>query len=124
MVSQDVPRNQSQQISKSFGVNLRETSPTVLYTCPAGKKATVKGSALVDSTGAAGTVDLVIAGQSIAEWQATGGGTDPNVPQNLAINTRFQFDVQLNSGETISYTQNTGSNASMTFSISVQESNA
>jgi len=124
MVSADVPRNTSQQISKSFGINIRETSPTILYTCPAGKKATIKGSALVDSTGAAAQVDLLVAGQSLAEWQASGGGDNPNVPQNLATNVRFEFEVQLNAGEVIEYEQNTGSNASMTFSISVQESNA
>ncbi len=124
MVSADVPRNTSQQISKSFGINLRETSPKTLYTCPTGKKATIKGSALVDSTGAASTVDLLVANQSIAEWQGSGGGNNPSVPQDLATGVRFEFEVQLNVGEKIEYIQNTGTNASMTFSISVQESNA
>lgn len=123
MTSIDVPRNSSQKSTASIGINVRKIlSPFIFYTCPVGKKAVIRGTALCDSTGAAATVDLRVAGISIAEWQAAGGVPNPNVPQDLELGTEFRFEVQLNAGETLLYDQNSGTNASINVNISIQES--
>lgn len=124
MVSEITTLNSVQKIP-TVGINIRRTlSPFAFYTCPAGKKAVIKGSAVVDNTGAAVTVDLNAAGNSIAEWQFSGGGTDPNVPQDLALGTLFKFEIQLDAGETLDYSQNTGTNASINVNAMVQETPA
>ncbi len=122
MTSIDVPRNQSQKLSALDGINVRETtSPVIFYLCPVGKTASVKGFAECDSTGAAASVRLNVAGASIATWKFSGGVTDPNVPNNLTVGTRIFFDVQLKAGETIGYTQSSGTNASFNLNATVQE---
>jgi len=103
-------------------INIRRVvSPFAFYTCPAGKKAIVKGTAEVTGTGAAATVDLNAAGTSIAEWQSAGGNLNDDVPQNMAIGVRFFFEIQLDAGETIDYDQNAGTNAEMNFNAEVHE---
>jgi len=96
--------------------------PTTYYTCPAGKIARIKGTWLCEDTGAAATVDLNAAGISIAEVQATGGGTDPNVPQDLAEGLLFPFDIILVATETLDVSQNTGTNADTLINAVITES--
>jgi len=105
-----VPLNQTQKITELQIIDDILVQPHTWYTCPAGKKARVKGWCFCESGGAAVTMDLV-AVQSIAEWQASGGNANQNEPQNLALLVRFDFDVILNAGEILQTTQNTGTNA-------------
>jgi len=69
-------------------------------------------------------VDLNAAGVSIAEWQSAGGQLNDDVPQNMAVGVRFNFEIQLDAGETIDYDQNTGTNAELNFNAEVQETPA
>lgn len=120
---QIVSRNQVQVSNKRALSQNDVLQPVTYYTCPAGKIAVIKGTWLCDDTGAAATVDLNAAGLSIAEVQATGGGTDPNVPQNLAEGLLFPFEVTLAATETLNVTQNTGTNANTTVLAIIEEFN-
>jgi len=95
--------------------------PITYYTCPAGKRAIIKGSAVCSGTGAAATVDIIANGVSLCEWQSTGGVFDPNVPQDLAEGTEFPFEVQLEAGETLVSAQNSGTNAEINIYCEIQE---
>jgi len=118
-----VSRNQNQLSNKRQITRNDVLQPVVYYTCPANKVAVIKGTWLCDDTGAAATVDLNAAGISIAEVQATGGGTDPNIPQDLAEGLLFPFEVTLAATETLGVTQNTGTNANTTILAIVEEFN-
>jgi len=120
---QVISRNQVQVSNKRALSSNDVLQPVVYYTCPAGKIAVIKGTWLCDDTGAAATVDLNAAGLSIAEVQATGGGTDPNVPQDLAEGLLFPFEVTLAATETLGVTQNTGTNANTTVLAVIEEFN-
>ena len=64
-----------------------------------------------------------MAGISLAEWQASGGGTDPNLPQDLVISFLYQFEVNLSAGENIGRSQSSGTNANTTINIVIEEFN-
>jgi len=96
--------------------------PITYYTCPAGKIAKIKGFWLCDDTGAAALVDLVAKGISIAEVQATGGGSDINKPQDLAEGINIPFEVTLVATETLVTAQDSGTNANTTINAVVTES--
>lgn len=117
-----VSRNQIQKTNKRT-LNQQNTSghPITFYTCPAGKIAVIKGTIVCSSTGAAATVDFNVAGISLCEWQASGGGTDPNVPQDLVVGFLFHFEVNLSAGETIATNMSSGSNANTTINIVIEE---
>jgi len=72
---QIISRNQLQKISTTPMIR-RDTAehPITYYTCPTGAKAIIKGKTVCSGTGAAAVVDILAAGISICEWQATGGG--------------------------------------------------
>jgi len=121
---QVISRNQVQKTNKRTVVR-SDTSgyPITYYTCPTGKIAQIKGTWLCSDTGAAATVDLNVAGVSYAEVQATGGGTDINIPQDLAEDLLFPFEINLGSGETLTCSQNTGTNANTKVNFVVEEFN-
>jgi len=123
MLPQVIARNQIQK-SNERQLFQQDTAshPITYYTCPAGKIATIKGKWLCDDTGAAGVVDLNAAGVSIAEVQATGGGTDPNIPQDLAEGLLFAFEVTLIATETLATSQDVGSNANTIINAVITES--
>jgi len=124
---QIISRNQIQKIP-TIALNVRKTlsggTDGDFYTVPTGKKARIKGVATCDSTGAATTVDLNVAGTSLAEWQSAGGTADPFIPQDLALGVQFPFDVQLDAGEILQYSQNSGTNASMNVNAEILETPA
>lgn len=125
MTSFDVPRNSSQKVSASFGINLRTTTtPYSIYICPAGKKAHIKGTVECDSTGAAINADLIVSNISVAEWQATGGRDDQNKPQELSTGVRFNVDVRMNELTQMELEQTTGTNASFRVNLTIEESSA
>lgn len=106
----------------TIAINVRKTlSPFVFYLCPAGKKAIIKGTAVCDNTGAAANVSLVAAGVSIAKWLAAGGQGNQNKPREMSVEVQFDFEIQLDAGDSISYSQDVGTNASIDFNAMVQE---
>jgi len=59
-------------------------------------------------------------------WQKfnqQGGGTDINIPQDLAENLNFPFEVTLSATETLDCSQNTGTNAATLLIAEVEEFN-
>jgi len=119
---QIISRNQVQKTNQRV-IERGDTSgyPLTYYTCPAGKIAKIKGTWICNDTGAAATVDLNVAGTSYAEVQASGGGTDPNIPQDLAEGLLFKFEIQINATETLACSQNTGTNANTRLNIVIEE---
>jgi len=118
---QVISRNNIQRSNKRSLNSSDVLQPVIYYTCPANKIAVIKGVWLCSDTGAAATVDLNAAGVSIAEVQATGGGTDPNIPQDLAEGLNYAFEVTLAATETLGVTQNTGTNAATLISAIIEE---
>ncbi len=121
---QIISRNQVQKTNKRTLFSADTSGyPITDYTVPAGKIAVIKGTCVCSDTGAAATVDLNAAGVSIAEWQATGGGTDPNIPQDLVEGFVFKFEINLAAAETLTRTQSSGTNANTTINILIEEFN-
>lgn len=121
---QVISRNQVQKTNKRVITWATDVvQPTTWYTCPSNKIAIIKGRCTCDGTGAAATADLNINDVSIAEWQASGGGTDPNVPQDLAVGFIYSFEAELNAGETLTTTQSSGSNANFKLNATIEEFN-
>jgi len=121
---QIIARNQIQKTNKRT-VSRADTSgyPITYYTCPTGKIAVIKGSWICDDTGAAAVVDLNSAGISIAEVQATGGVITLTTPQNLAEDVLYPFEADLVAGETLTCTQDSGTNATTKLFIVIEEFN-
>jgi len=124
---QIISRNQIQKIP-TIALNVRKVlsggTDGDFYTVPTGKKAKIKGVAVCTGAGAAATVDLNVAGTSFAEWQATGGDNDPFKPQTLALGVQFPFEIQLDAGEILQYSQNSGTNAEMNINAEILETPA
>ena len=91
-------------------------SPATFYTCPAGKRAIITGKAICNSLGAAANVRLNAGGLEICRWQAA--GTSSVI---LTTGTIFSFSIQLTAGQTLDYTQSSGTNAGMDIISVVQE---
>jgi len=120
-------RNAAQNIP-TFEINGRIVlQPHTWYTCPAGKKALVKGSVQCTNRGAAANADFNVAGVLLFSW-ITGGAIVADYidgPRSLStVNSGQQafFDVELSAGEIIETTQNTGTNAEFNVFAKVQES--
>jgi len=124
---QVISRNQIQRIP-TIALNVRKVlsggTDGDFYTTPTGKKAVIKGVATCTGVGAATTVDLNVAGTSLAEWQSAGGQADPFTPQDLAVGVQFPFEVQLDAGEILQYSQNSGTNAEMNVNAEILETPA
>jgi len=120
---QIISRNQQQVSNKRSIIETDVLQPTTYYTCPTGKVAVIKGGWRCSDTGAASVVDLNAGGESIAEVQATGGGTDVNFPQNLLEGLFFPFEVTLAAGDTLDVSQDSGTNAATFITAIVEEFN-
>jgi len=124
---QIISRNQIQKIP-TIALNVRKVlsggTDGDFYTCPTGKKAIIKGFAVCTGVGAATTVDLNVAGVSIAEWQSAAGQTDPFRPQDMALLVQFNFEVQLDAGDILQYSQSSGTNAEMNINAEILETPA
>jgi len=117
-----VPRNQVQRSNKRALFQQDTAShPITYYTCPANKIAIITGTWQCLDTGAAAVVDLNINAISIAEVQATGGGTDPSVPQDLAEGLLFPFKVTLAATDTFNTSQDSGTNANTEIIAEIEE---
>jgi len=111
-----------------FDINDRIVlQPHTWYTCPAGKKAIVKGSIQCTNRGAASTADFEAAGVTQFRWDRN---TTPPVaswqdaPRGLTTGNGGQFaffEVELSAGDIIETTQNSGTNAEFNVWAKVQE---
>lgn len=124
MTSVLVARNVAQKLGKTI-VNVSTPvitgSKITIYTCPAGKTARITGRMVCSTTGAGNVADLLMRAISIAEWQATGGVFDPNVPQDLAEGTQVTFDEVLEAAELCELAQDSGTNANFIGCLEIEE---
>jgi len=121
---QVISRNQVQKTNKRTILQQDTGShPITYYTCPTGKIAVIKGNIICSSTGTGSEADLIAGGISQCEWQSSGGGTIIQVPQDLAINVLFPFEINLKAAETLVSQQSSGTNANMTINCVVEEFN-
>lgn len=94
--------------------------PHTWYTCPAGKKAIVKGSAVSTGTGGAANTSLQLGGVTVRRVLAAGGSTDP-WQRDLAPDIFFDFEGQLDAGEIMETIQDAFTNAEWEIIASVTE---
>ena len=129
---QIISRNQTQKIPTS-SINLRKTltggSNGDWYTCPAEKKAIIKGKVTCTDRGAAATVDFIVAGTTMFTWSVGLNTPLPYLDAPFRLTTGnggqvAEFDVQLDAGEKLIYAQNSGTNASMNMNVTIQETPA
>jgi len=116
-------------------LNVRTTlQPHTYYTCPAGKKAIVKGRVTCTGTGAATEGRFLINAIIIFRWEVDALNTTSVVPDETsfvknsgAVRTETplevfrSFDITLAAGETISTNQDSGTNAEFDLFASVLE---
>jgi len=125
------------QKSASFGLNSRVVlQPNTWYTCPANKKAKVKGTFMCTGTGAGAQARLSVAGVIIHRWIPTFVSTaDMGIQKNTdlyvdglgvshfpPVNTNFEFEYYLAAGETVVTSQDSGTNAEFNGNLEVTES--
>jgi len=120
-----VPLGAVQKIP-SVAITPRATvvQPTTWFTCAVGQKAKVKGVVTCQGFGAAATANLLIGGTEIAEWDNAGCDNTNNDPLSLCADRYFKIDVDLEAGETIQTTQNTGTNSEFNAFLEVDETPA
>lgn len=123
LVSRTVARNQTQKIPTEPINDRVVVQPNTWYTCPAGKKAIVKGSATCTSTGAAANTTLQANAIPIKVCLAVGGGTNP-WDRDIAPDITFNFEVQLAAGQILNTIQNAGVNAEWEMQAEITESPA
>jgi len=107
-------------------------TPAVFYTCPANKKAIIKGEIRCVDRGAAANASFEAAGVVLAIWntnasQVTIASTFLDTPEGLTTTSGgkvYPFTVELAAGETIRGIQNTGSNAQFKINSIVEETPA
>jgi len=100
--------------------------PHTWYTCPAGKKAIVKGRVQCTGRGAAAVANFEAAGVVMYAWTSASSGTTNAdiIPRSLRTGGGGQFaffEVELSAGEIIETTQDTGTNAEFNVWADVQE---
>jgi len=124
---QIISRNQLQKIP-TIALNVRKTlsggTDGDFYTVPTGKKAIIKGIAVCTGVGAAGIVNLQFVGVTIGSWLATGGTADNKLRDALSVDVFLPFEVQLDAGEVMRYTQDSGTNAEMNINAEILETPA
>jgi len=119
---QIISRNQIQRIPTT-ALNVRKVlsggTDGDFYTCPTGKKAVIKVMAVCTGLGAAASVDLDVAGVTIQEW--TSGTPAFSTAATITTNMIRLFEVQLEAGDILQYTQNSGTNAEMNINAEILE---
>jgi len=117
----------SQKI-QSFEINDRIVlQPHTWYTCPAGKKAIVKGSVQCTGLGAAANASFQAAGVTMFRWLVTGASQGwERTPRNLSVaDEEFAlFEVELAAGDIIETIQSTGTNSEFNLFAAVRETDA
>lgn len=131
LVGKRVALTSTQKIP-TFEINDRIVlQPHTWYTCPAGKKALVKGNVKCTGRGAAAVARFEAAGISMFEWDRAvavntnaSGDSYIEIPDNLATGSGGQtafFDIELSAGDIIETTQDAGTNAEFEVFAKVQE---
>jgi len=125
---QIISRNPLQKIP-SIGINRRDVAlhPITYYTCPAGAKAKCKMLVGCTGTGAAATVDILVAGVIMFRWLAAGFVNNYlDAPRTLGATAdqyaKAEFDLA--AAETIVSAQSTGANAEINMFLEIQETPA
>jgi len=101
--------------------------PHTWYTCPAGKKAIVKGNVKCTGRGAAAVARFEAAGIRMFEWDRATVAVNENyidTPDSLTTSGGGQtafFDIELSAGDIIETTQDAGTNAEFEVFAKVQE---
>jgi len=136
---QKVIESQAELMSSRPLVGTALSSATnTIYTCPTGKKARVFGQVVLDNYGAASVVALSIDAVPAEQWiisvlsggvvsgdyDATGAaGTFASwVTQSRSSYRKREIDIQLDEGQSLVKTQNIGDNATLYYTLKVQES--
>jgi len=96
-----ISRNQTQRITSFPKIARLTSTATVWYTCPTGKKATFSGYVIPDAFGAGTEIKVQIAGNQASPALSV-----------VAVQSDNMQGVVL-AGETIGYSQDSGSNASV-----------
>lgn len=110
-----------------FEINDRiVVQPHTWYTCPAGKKAIVKGSVQCTGRGAAANAVFNAAGEIMFVWDNALNAVLSYIdtPRGLSTTLGGQFaffEVELSAGDIIETTQNVGTNAEFNVWAKVQE---
>jgi len=125
VVSQLIASNVSQKLPGT-AINRRDVAahPITYYTCPAGQKAKCTGTVQCTGTGAAATVDFIVAGVIMFRWIVAGFTTGYlDEPRTLsATGDQFaKFDFTLAAGETVVSAQDSGTNAEINLFMNVIE---
>jgi len=125
---QIISRNQLQKIPEIQIQGRVVLQPEVWYTCPAGKKAVIKGRIQCTGLGAAANASVQFAGVTMYTWLVTALNLDYLIaPRELSVDDdQFAFfeDVQLAAGETMETIQNTGTNSEFNVWAQVTETPA
>jgi len=119
-------------IQKLPGVGIIQNTtvtPAVFYTCPAGKKAKIKGEVRCVDRGAAANSSFEGGGVVLAIWvtaaaQLSVAQTFLDTPESLTTSGGgkvYPFEVILAAGETIRGIQNSGSNSQFKINANVEE---
>jgi len=117
-----ISRNNIQKTNKRIIPMTNDVvQPTTWYTCPTGKVAVIKGNCTCVDTGAAATVALNGNDIILFEWTASGGGTPLQNPRDILEGLWVDFEIDLNAGETMTTTQNTGTNAQIKLQAVIEE---
>jgi len=126
---QVISRNQVQKIP-TIEINGRVVlQPNTWYTCPAGKKAIVKGSVQCTGLGTAADASFESAGVVQFRWDQSGAvtGSYIDVPRGLTVADGGQFaffEIELIATEFIRTIQNSGTNAEFNVWATVLETPA
>ena len=123
---QIISRNQTQKIPETPITGRVVLQPNTWYTCPAGKKARIKGTILCTGLGAAGTADLLGAGDILFRWdRATAIIRSyfdfPRVLTTANGGQMAEFEIDLAAGEILETVQDSGTNAEFNMNAKVQE---
>jgi len=122
---QIIARNQLQKIA-TIGINRRDVAahPITYYTCPTGAKAKIKMLVDCTGTGAAATVDIIVAGVIMFRWiVAAVTESYLDSPRTLSA-TADQFakaEFDLVAGQTVVSAQDSGTNAEINMFMEIQE---
>jgi len=125
VVSQLISSNVSQKLA-GRAINRRDVAshPVTYYTCPAGQKARCRGQVVCTGTGAAATVDFIVAGVIMFRWLSAGFvNSYLDAPRTLGATAdqAAMFDFDLVAGETVVSAQDSGTNAEINLFMTVIE---
>jgi len=91
-------------------LNVREVGATLIfYTCPAGKRAVIKGMAMCTGLGAAAEVRLEANGIEVINWVAA------------TVDDAKFFECSLEANQTLAKDQNSGTNGEVNVTASILE---